>query len=97
MGGSKGEKQAGGKQQAGQPSQAGQQQAAHQQQQRPPQEQWKHAVAGCTAGLSSVLVLHPLDVVKTRLQGGGGAGGLGAAPACALVLLAVSSLYLVLH
>lgn len=29
----------------------------------------KHAVAGCTAGLVSVLALHPLDVVKTRLQG----------------------------
>ena len=29
----------------------------------------KHAVAGCTAGLTSVLALHPLDVVKTRLQG----------------------------
>eukprot|EP00884_Botryococcus_braunii_P010077 jgi/Botrbrau1/19070/Bobra.0785s0001.1 len=29
---------------------------------------WKHAVAGCVAGLSTVLVLQPLDVVKTRLQ-----------------------------
>jgi hypothetical protein len=29
----------------------------------------KHAVAGCTAGLTAVLTLHPLDVVKTRLQG----------------------------
>jgi len=32
-------------------------------------EQWKHAVAGCTAGLASVLALQPLDVIKTRLQG----------------------------
>lgn len=29
----------------------------------------KHAVAGCIAGLSTVLILQPLDVVKTRLQG----------------------------
>ncbi|KAK9808587.1 hypothetical protein WJX72_000133 [[Myrmecia] bisecta] len=29
---------------------------------------WKHAVAGCTAGLTSALLLHPLDVIKTRLQ-----------------------------
>lgn len=27
------------------------------------------AVAGCTAGLVPVLALHPLDVIKTRLQG----------------------------
>ena len=26
-------------------------------------------MAGCTAGLTAVLTLHPLDVVKTRLQG----------------------------
>ena len=26
-------------------------------------------MAGCTAGLTAVLSLHPLDVVKTRLQG----------------------------
>lgn len=31
-------------------------------------ENWKHAVAGTTAGLASVLALQPLDVVKTRLQ-----------------------------
>lgn len=31
-------------------------------------ENWKHAIAGCTAGLASVLALQPLDVVKTRLQ-----------------------------
>jgi len=29
----------------------------------------KHGVAGCTAGLTSVLALQPLDVVKTRLLG----------------------------
>ena len=29
-----------------------------------------HAVSGCLAGLASVLALQPLDVVKTRLQGG---------------------------
>ncbi len=27
------------------------------------------AVAGCAAGLAPVLALHPLDVIKTRLQG----------------------------
>lgn len=26
-------------------------------------------MAGCTAGLVSTLSLHPLDVIKTRLQG----------------------------
>ncbi|EIE25905.1 mitochondrial carrier [Coccomyxa subellipsoidea C-169] len=36
---------------------------------------WKHAVAGCTAGLVSVLALHPLDVVKTRLQVQDGVAG----------------------
>ncbi|GAB4819511.1 hypothetical protein N2152v2_006557 [Parachlorella kessleri] len=39
-------------------------------------EQWKHAVAGCTAGLASVLALQPLDVIKTRLQVQDGAGAL---------------------
>ena len=29
----------------------------------------KHGIAGCTAGLAAVLILHPLDVIKTRLQG----------------------------
>lgn len=29
----------------------------------------KHALAGGTAGLAATLILHPLDVVKTRLQG----------------------------
>ena len=28
----------------------------------------KHAVAGCSAGLTCVMALHPLDVIKTRLQ-----------------------------
>lgn len=31
-------------------------------------QDWRHAVAGCTAGLATVLTLHPLDVIKTRLQ-----------------------------
>lgn len=30
--------------------------------------QWKHAIAGCTAGLTTALTLHPLDVIKTRMQ-----------------------------
>lgn len=36
----------------------------------------KHAVAGCTAGLSTVFALQPLDVIKTRLQVQDGAGTL---------------------
>ncbi|CAL5218643.1 g345 [Coccomyxa viridis] len=39
------------------------------------QQNWKHAVAGCTAGLTAVLSLHPLDVVKTRLQVQDGVAG----------------------
>ncbi|CAL8470130.1 g9672 [Coccomyxa elongata] len=39
------------------------------------EQSWKHAVAGCTAGLVSVLALHPLDVVKTRLQVQDGVAG----------------------
>ncbi|PRW05777.1 folate transporter chloroplastic isoform X1 [Chlorella sorokiniana] len=38
------------------------------------QPQWKHALAGGTAGLAATLILHPLDVVKTRLQVQDGAG-----------------------
>ena len=30
--------------------------------------QWKEAVAGAVSGALTVLLLHPLDVVKTRLQ-----------------------------
>lgn len=30
--------------------------------------QWKEAVAGAFSGALTVLCLHPLDVVKTRLQ-----------------------------
>ncbi len=33
-------------------------------------------MAGCTAGLSTVLALQPLDVIKTRLQVQDGAGSL---------------------
>lgn len=36
----------------------------------------KHAFAGCTAGVSTVLALQPLDVIKTRLQVQDGAGGI---------------------
>lgn len=32
---------------------------------------WQDALAGATAGLGSTLLLHPLDVIKTRLQGKG--------------------------
>jgi Mitochondrial carrier protein len=30
--------------------------------------QWKEAVAGAVSGALTVLALHPLDVIKTRLQ-----------------------------
>ena len=30
--------------------------------------QWKEALAGAFSGALTVLLLHPLDVVKTRLQ-----------------------------
>ncbi|KAL4423143.1 hypothetical protein ABPG77_007796 [Micractinium sp. CCAP 211/92] len=36
--------------------------------------QWKHGLAGSTAGLATSLALHPLDVIKTRLQVQDGAG-----------------------
>eukprot|EP00882_Tetradesmus_deserticola_P015449 GHRQ01016462.1.p1 GENE.GHRQ01016462.1~~GHRQ01016462.1.p1 ORF type:complete len:132 (+),score=46.77 GHRQ01016462.1:749-1144(+) len=32
------------------------------------EQQWSHLVAGGVAGCSAVLLLHPFDVVKTRLQ-----------------------------
>ncbi|GAQ81348.1 mitochondrial substrate carrier protein [Klebsormidium nitens] len=35
---------------------------------------WQDALAGATAGLGSTLLLHPLDVIKTRLQVQDGAG-----------------------
>lgn len=35
---------------------------------RPSQSRRKHAVAGVSAGCVTVLTLHPLDVIKTRLQ-----------------------------
>lgn len=35
----------------------------------------KHGIAGCTAGLVTVLALHPLDVIKTRMQVQDGAAG----------------------
>ncbi|PSC71946.1 metal ABC transporter permease [Micractinium conductrix] len=35
---------------------------------KPQDPQWKHALAGATAGLTTSLSLHPLDVIKTRLQ-----------------------------
>jgi hypothetical protein len=48
-----------------------QQQAQAQQQAEPQQQQrqgWQHLVAGGVAGSSAVLLLHPFDVIKTRLQ-----------------------------
>lgn len=47
------------------------QQQQQQQAQAPAQQQrqgWQHLVAGGVAGSSAVLLLHPFDVVKTRLQ-----------------------------
>ena len=37
---------------------------------RAPLGSWmRDAISGSTAGMTSVLALHPLDVIKTRLQG----------------------------
>jgi len=48
-----------------------QSQQAQQQAPRPQQRQgWQHLVAGGVAGSSAVLLLHPFDVIKTRLQVG---------------------------
>ncbi|GBF94373.1 folate transporter chloroplastic [Raphidocelis subcapitata] len=33
-----------------------------------PKQDWQHMVAGAIAGSSAVLLLHPFDVIKTRLQ-----------------------------
>lgn len=35
---------------------------------RPKEKGWAHLVAGSAAGCSAVLLLHPFDVIKTRLQ-----------------------------
>jgi MarR-like DNA-binding transcriptional regulator SgrR of sgrS sRNA len=49
-----------------------QQQQSQAQQQAEPRQQrrqgWQHLVAGGVAGSSAVLLLHPFDVIKTRLQ-----------------------------
>jgi solute carrier family 25 folate transporter 32 len=32
--------------------------------------QWENATAGAVAGFATVAAVHPLDVVRTRFQGG---------------------------
>jgi len=34
-----------------------------------PQWKWENAAAGAVAGLTTVVALHPLDIVRTRFQG----------------------------
>jgi hypothetical protein len=48
----------------------------------PPEKRVRDALAGAAAGVCNVLALHPLDVVKTRLQGARAAAK-GVCAACA--------------
>lgn len=43
---------------------------------RPPHRQVDQGIAGITAGATTVALLHPLDMIKTRLQVQDGTGSL---------------------
>ncbi|CAH8459274.1 unnamed protein product [Heterobilharzia americana] len=44
------------------------------------QTQWQNLVAGVTGGVASALILHPLDLVKIRLQVNEGTGVIACRP-----------------